>query len=80
MMGPTAPEIQAENLEKMYGDPVRDKHLDHVVHLNQSEANGSYCARNTAPKFRRNIWNIYTPIKRLYSGHVMHLNQSEKTI
>ena len=59
----TVPEMQPVNLEGMYGEPIRDNHLDHMSYVYQSEMVGPFwnrtdvsCPRNTARKFRRNVW------------------------
>ena len=59
----TVPEMQPVNLEGMYGEPIRDNHLDHMFYVYQSEMVGPFgnranvsCPRNTARKFRRNVW------------------------
>ena len=36
----TVPEMQPVNLERMYGKPIRDNHLDHMFYVYQSEMVG----------------------------------------
>ena len=53
----SVPEIQPVNLEGMYGEPIRDNHLDHMFYVHQLEMvdpirnrTDFSCPRNTARK------------------------------
>ena len=74
--------MQPVNLEGMYGEPIRDNHLDHMFYVYQSEMVGPFgnranvsCPRNTARKFRRNVWVANQ--RQPFRSHVLCVYQSE---
>ena len=77
----TVPEMQPVNLERMFGEPIRDNHLDHMFYVYQSEMVGPFgnrtdvsCPRNTARKFRR----MYRqPIRDNHLDYMFYVYQSE---